>query len=222
MTYASATSIRRHRLLWRRAYFRLIPCAVLALAGAFIVGFSASIHLGTINRRIILLIGVIMFVGFSMTCLHIVTSTVRKIASHYLGPSRAANAEFFLVVAGYLVILFTTLGLLRIPVGKLLLGGAVSGIVIGVAAQQALANFFASVILLLTQPYVVGEQIVLRSGALGGEYRGTVVDIGLTHTRMHLEDDSVVLLPNASILGGAAILPVQDLPPSARTPQEKS
>jgi small-conductance mechanosensitive channel len=168
-----------------------------------------------------MLFGVVVFVGFAMVCLHIVSSTMRKVVSHYLGPGRAANAEFFTIVAGYLIILLATLGLLHIPVEKLLLGGAVTGIVLGVAAQQALANFFASVILLLTQPYAVGEQIVLRSGALGGEYRGTVVDIGMTHTKVHLDDDSMVLLPNASILGGAAILPVADMQPQDQAKNAK-
>ena len=40
-------------------------------------------------------------------------------------------------------------------VGSLLLGGAVTGIVVGIAAQQALGNLFAGVVLdsLLTGPH---------------------------------------------------------------------
>src|SRR5580704_11600066 len=98
----SASVARRHRQLWRRAYFKLIPCAILALGGALVISFAPSIRLGTISYRLVMLFGVVVFVGFAMVCLHIVSSTMRKVVSHYLGPGRAANAEFFTIVAGYL------------------------------------------------------------------------------------------------------------------------
>ncbi len=203
----TAAVVRRHKKLWRRAYFRLIPLAVFALLGAWITINSKSLTVAGINHKAVAIIGVLIFVSSALGFLHIITSTMRKVVTHYLGPARAANTQFIAVVAGYAIIILSVLALLHIPVGKLLLGGAVTGIILGVAAQQALANFFASVILLLTQPYSVGDRVLIKSGGLG-DYQGVVLDIGLVHTSLLLEDDSMVLLPNATVLSGAAIIPI--------------
>ena len=98
-----------------------------------------------------------------------------------------------------------TLNFLNVQVGKLLLGGAVLGVILGVAAQQALANFFASIVLIISHPFSVGDNIVITAGALGGEYRGIIKDIGLTHTKLREEDGHIVFLPNATILSSASV-----------------
>ena len=61
------------------------------------------------------------------------------------------------------------LSMLSIPIGRLLLGGAIAGVVLGVAAQQSLGNVFAGLVLLMARPFAVGNRIRIRSGALGGE-----------------------------------------------------
>ena len=126
--------------------------------------------------------------------------------AHRLGTGRAAAVQFILRTIGYVVILLATLELLGIPVGKLLLGGVALSVVLSVAAQQALANFFASIVLVVSHPFTVGEEITLKSGALGGEYNGLVLDIGLTHTKLQDEGGEIVFMPNATVLSGAAIL----------------
>jgi small-conductance mechanosensitive channel len=93
-----------------------------------------------------------------------------------------------------------------VPVGHILVGSAVLGIVLGVAAQQALANFFASIILIISHPFTVGESITIVSGGLGGSYEGMVDDIGLTHTKINLVNGNIVKLPNSALLTSAAIV----------------
>jgi small-conductance mechanosensitive channel len=84
----------------------------------------------------------------------------------------------------------------------LLLGGALTGVVVGIAAQQTLGNFFAGIVLLLVRPFSVGEPVVLRSGPLGGEYEGLVTDMGLYYVTMETER-GMVQLPNAGVLASA-------------------
>jgi small-conductance mechanosensitive channel len=108
-------------------------------------------------------------------------------------------------VAGYIIIVFLVMDLLTIPIGNLLVGGAALGIILGVAAQQALANFFASIVLIISHPFEVGESITINSGALGGKYVGDIVDIGLTHTTLRADDGKFVMLPNSTLLSGATI-----------------
>jgi small-conductance mechanosensitive channel len=86
------------------------------------------------------------------------------------------------------------------------LGGAIIGIILSVAAQQALANFFASIIIVIDRPFAVGQYITINSGGLGGEYTGKVLDISFSRTRLKLDDESTVSLPNATLLSGAAVI----------------
>ncbi|HUD11378.1 MAG TPA: mechanosensitive ion channel domain-containing protein [Candidatus Saccharimonadia bacterium] len=210
--YREGATPHSRKLMWRRTNMRLVPFAVVAIGGAVLSVYRGNVRTGTPDHKLLALTGVFIFVSCAVAFLHVLTNTIRKIVYHYLGPSRAGTTKFVLLTIGYVLILLAALSLLSIPVEKLLLGGAVTGIILGVAAQQALANFFASVILLVSQPFSVGDRIVLKSGGLGGEFVGVVVDIGMTHTKLQLDDERIVLLPNATVLSGSAIIPLKTGP----------
>jgi hypothetical protein len=53
--------------------------------------------------------------------------------------------RYLLLLIGILATLVFTLRLLKIPIGQLVLGGAITGILIGIAAQQPKANLFAGI-----------------------------------------------------------------------------
>ena len=200
--------MRKH--LWPQANIRLVPCAALFIAGAVVSSVYGNVRKGDIDHRLLAFTGVVAFVIFAIAFLHILTHVIRELmASHRLGTGRAAAIQFILRTFGYIAIFLATLELVGIPVGRILLGSAVLGIILGVAAQQALANFFASLVLILSHPFTVGESVTLNSGALGGKYIGTVIDIGLTHTKLEDKDGIISLLPNATLLSGAAIMPQQ-------------
>jgi small-conductance mechanosensitive channel len=127
---------------------------------------------------------------------------VARVAALRAGPGTASGLRLGLTVVGYLVTAVVALTVLRVPIEKLLLSGAITGVVIGIAAQQALANLFAGLVLLTSRPFQIGQSIVLRSGALGGEYSGRVVGIGLAYTEL-LTEDGPFSLPNAGVLAAA-------------------
>ncbi|MCO6008339.1 mechanosensitive ion channel family protein [Actinoallomurus purpureus] len=119
------------------------------------------------------------------------------------GNSHATMVRLVLVLVGGLTTLVLTLQLFGLPVGQLVLGGALTGVLVGIAAQQTLANLFAGIILLLSRPFTVGDEVRLSSGPLGGEFQGTVMEIGLTYVRLQA-DDGDYHLPNAQVLSSAA------------------
>jgi hypothetical protein len=92
------------------------------------------------------------------------------------------------------------LGLLAVPVKHLLVGGALTGIIVGIAAQQALGNVFAGLVLLLARPFNVGDRILLRHSTLGGELRGPVSAMGLTYVTLEM-DAGPLSVPNNLMLG---------------------
>jgi small conductance mechanosensitive channel len=192
--------------IWRRANLILLPCAALFIGGVITSSKYGNFRHGGFDHKIVALIGVALGIVFSITFLHVFTSALhRTIIFHRLGVGRAAALQFIIRTFGYLAILLTAMDHVGIPVGRILLGSAVLGIILGVAAQQALGNFFASIVLIVAHPFTVGEHITLVSGALGGKYVGKVLDIGLTHTRLEESDGDVVFLPNATLLSSAAI-----------------
>lgn len=80
------------------------------------------------------------------------------------GPGGAGVLRLLVMLGGDLAVLVTVLGLLSVPIGQLLLSGAVTGVVVGIAAQQSLGHAFAGLVLLMSRPFTVGDYITLRSG----------------------------------------------------------
>ncbi len=68
------------------------------------------------------------------------------------------------------------------------------GLAIGFAGKDLLASLFAGVILLLDEPFQVGDRI-----AFGGYY-GEVTEIGLRSVRLVTLDDNLVTIPNSAFL----------------------
>jgi|GEM_PF-6059789 len=124
---------------------------------------------------------------------------------------RGAGAAVRLVatVVGMVLVIFLTFGLLRIPVSQLLLGGAITGVILGIAAQQSLGNVFSGIVLLVAKPFVVGNRIRIHSGAIGGPFEGEVTSIGLTYVLLDV-DGLDMRVPNTQLLGSAVVrLPVK-------------
>jgi small-conductance mechanosensitive channel len=163
------------------------------------------------------------FLLFGLSATMGLSGKAREMLVPRIGSSHATMVRLVLVLAGVLATLLWTLQLFHIGVGQLVLGTAVTGVLLGIAAQQTLANLFAGIVLMLARPFVVGDDIQLRSGALGGEYNGTVLDIGLTYVRLESEL-GLHNLPNAQVLaagiGPRAPLDPVDPVPAAGAPSE--
>jgi small-conductance mechanosensitive channel len=80
-----------------------------------------------------------------------------------------------------------------------LAGLGILGFTVGFALQDIMKNLASGIILLLQQPFHVGEVI----GAAG--FDGTVQQIDLRTTQMETIDGRIVTLPNASILSNPII-----------------
>ena len=117
--------------------------------------------------------------------------------------------------------LIVTLALFGVPIGQLLLGGALTSVFVGIAAQQALSNVFAGMVLLLAHPFRVGDAIRMRAGALSGEIDGTVTEIGITYVRLST-GSGVISIPNSQVLNAVVgPLPAGEYPapPPPAAPQ---
>jgi hypothetical protein len=138
------------------------------------------------------------------------TYTVRRLANQLAraialaDKATAVSVRLLLTIAGIVVVLLITLTTLRIGVSQLLLGGAITGVVLGIAAQQSLGNMFAGIVLLVARPFRAGDHVRVRSGALGGPLEGHVVSMGLTYV-VFTTEDGTTLVPNLTLLAAGIV-----------------
>jgi small-conductance mechanosensitive channel len=173
--------------------------AVVALAVGSALG---DIHGHTLRSRLIALCAALVFLVLSVGSVRSLAGTLFAVVSFRAGRSGATAVRLIVTFAGCVVALFVALGMLAVPVQHLLLGGALTGVVVGIAAQQSLGNVFAGLVLLLARPFTVGDHIRVRSGALGGEFEGTVRAMSLTYVTVDT-DGGPLHVPNSGVLASA-------------------
>jgi small-conductance mechanosensitive channel len=168
-----------------------------------VVGSSlAADHAHTLAGRLLFYTPAVAFLILVVTCARSTASELDDLAKWRGGQTAGAAVRMLVTGFGYLMALVGTLSMLSVPVGHFLLGGAIAGVVLGIAAQQSLGNVFAGFVLLVVRPISVGDYIRVRSGALGGEFYGTVTSISLTYVCV-LTEEGRLQVPNSSFLAAA-------------------
>lgn len=184
--------------------WRAIIALVLAIAAAG-VSYTVGHHLhgwfeaGHLGSSVIAASAAAAFLLFAIAAVVGFASQSRKALQPVTGSAHAGVIRYAIVLIGTVATLIITLALFKIPVGQLIVGGALTTILIGIAAQQSLSNVFAGIVLLLSRPFNVGDLVTLRSGALGGQLDGTVTEIGITYVRLDT-DTGLMSLPNSQVL----------------------
>src|SRR4051812_16372236 len=90
----------------------------------------------------------------------------------------------------------------------LAVGGAITAVVFGLAAQQTLGNLIAGMVLISARPFKVGDRVRLQAGGLAGQVEGVVASLGLLYTTFAQGQDSI-MVPNNVVLT-AAVVPLRE------------
>jgi small-conductance mechanosensitive channel len=196
---------------------RAIPALLIALAS-----FGFGDHLGGIPRThdttfavfhrtlnlskgqvSILVLGLsLVFVAAGIIATRSVAGELGRVSEMHGGVAAASAVRLICMIVGYGIVLLAVLGLLRVNLANVLVGGAVTGVIVGIAAQQTLGNFFAGLVLLFARPFVPGQRVKVRTGALGGPFEGVILGSGLVYTTIETEE-GVISMPNAGVLASA-------------------
>lgn len=215
--YAAVTAIRALDRRTKADLKRAVPAVILAL-----VCFVAGERLGGIGRTtaagfnffgrlilvrpgwvtVIVIVLSLIFVLAGVIAIRSVGNELARVSTNRAGVAAASAIRLICVIVGYITVGLGLLGLLDVDLGNLLVGGAVTGVVIGIAAQQTLGNFFAGLVLLFARPYVPGQRVKIRTGAMGGPFEGVIVAAGLMYTTIQTEEGPVSM-PNSGLLGAA-------------------
>ncbi len=148
----------------------------------------------------------ILFLIFGCIATYSVAGKSRELLEPRVSASHSAIFRYAILLVGAFATLVITLELFGVPIGQLVLGGALTSVFVGIAAQQALGNVFAGLVLVFARPFHVGDAVRLRAGALGGTLDGIVTDIGITYVRFDT-GGSVMAIPNSQVLN-AVVGPV--------------
>ena len=122
-------------------------------------------------------------------------------------PGTASTVSFLLQLLTLLVIVVFALRIVDLNPRAIALGGAVTAVVIGLAAQSTLGNVIAGIMLQASRPFRVGERVRLQGGTLGATVEGTVASQGLIYT-VFARGNGTFLVPNNSALS-ATIVPLR-------------
>ncbi len=185
------------------AHFRDWLRAAVALAVAVAIASEARhLHVRSAEEKVfvtlVVWVMVVALVVAGSLAIRWVALGLGKVVTSQSGIAAGAIVRLVSTGLGYVILLVGVFAVFGLSVQRLLIGAGLAGIILGIAAQQSLANIFASLVLLFARPFRVGEDIVIRSGALG-VVEGQVRGIGLTYVTVRT-GDGVLRIPNSVML----------------------
>lgn len=96
------------------------------------------------------------------------------------------------IIAGFLI----SLGVFGVDAGPLLAGGAIGGVVLGLALQESLSAVFSGILMTWDASLRIGDFVRLESGQ-----EGYIESIGWRNTQLRMLDQTLLVVPNGSMAG---------------------
>jgi small conductance mechanosensitive channel len=123
-------------------------------------------------------------------------------------PGVASTISFLVQLVTLLVVVIVALRVMNVETRAIAVGGALTAVVLGLAAQSTLGNVVAGMVLLASRPVRVGERVRLQGGSLGAVVEGTIASVGLVYTTI-ARGNGTLLVPNNAALS-ATVVPLRD------------
>lgn len=134
--------------------------------------------------------------------------TVTPFVLRRLDPGTAGTVAFAIRLISILLIAAIALAIAGVRPGTILVGGALTVVILGLAAQQTLGNVFAGVVLQGAGPYRVGDRVRLSGGSVADTIEGTISSLGLFYLALARHGERV-MIPNSVVLG-ATVIPLHE------------
>lgn len=139
------------------------------------------------------------------------TYVMSRVLDIYVGLARARSLGTLVSVVLYCVVILMAMNAAGLNLNGLLVGGALTGVIVGIAGQASLSNIIAGLVILFARPYSDGTYLTARAGAFGGvEYSGRVWYVSLFHTILH-SGDQEIRIPNSVMISAVVVLRPQEL-----------
>jgi small-conductance mechanosensitive channel len=149
---------------------------------------------GTIKAIPNILIGIAIFIAFlylGRWLGKVVNRVMNKRGRDNFGDLLGAFTRYLIVIAG--IALSLTIMAPGLSPADLIASLGVSSVAIGFAFQDILQNWLAGILILLRQPFKIGDQIVVN------EFEGTVEMVQIRSTIITTYDGQRVVIPNNTV-----------------------
>ncbi len=164
-----------------------------AWAGLYTLGMTAE-NLGPaypIYKSLLVIVAIYVIVTTSDTFWDLyekhITRKTATIVDDVFMPFARKLIPILSVIIGFLLVL----RIFNVNITPLLAGAGVMGIVLGMAAQQSLSNFFSGLLLMFERPFKLRDRI-----EIGKDYIGDVVEIGNFTTKIRNFENNILIMPN--------------------------
>lgn len=191
----------------------LVLFSVIAYIVTLISGIPSNIN-GIIYVVLILIAGILI--------VNLVSDIIEAKANNK--NKQVSNTIVFVTkLVGYIMVIAIALSSFKIGLTSVILGGGFIGVVVGLAAQASLSNFFSGIVLLFSRPFNIGDRITLSTWQYGliapsyppkffsddflvPGYTGTVEKMTLTFTTIRLDNNIPIKIPNSIVLQASIFL----------------
>lgn len=126
---------------------------------------------------------------------------IKAIMRRLLNSSKLEKAAHSLILSLTTAVLYLLLGVmvassLGIDVTGIVALASVLTLAVSLSVQNFLTNVIGGFVLLYTQPFHSGDYVEV------GVEAGTIMEIGMTYTKLQTPDNKVISIPNATVVAG--------------------
>jgi MscS family membrane protein len=178
------------------------PVSLLALAVGLFVGAipllaALSPALRMIYSRVCLSLGTVALAW----ALYRMVAVVDHVLARWAARTETPLDDMLVVIVrkalriavAVVAVLFIGQNILGLNITALLGAAGVAGLAVAFAAQDTISNFFGSVMIIIDQPFVVGDRVTIN----GTE--GIVDSVGFRSTRLKNLDGHLITIPNKQV-----------------------
>jgi len=179
-----------------------------AILGSIWVAVHFELTSVLVGTNAVRFVDVVFLFAVGTVAILFVSKIISQYVSCYVGASQGNTVRLLFQVVSFAVLLVVAFSLTGGNWGNALLGAGFLGIVLGLAAQAVLGNFFAGLMLIASKPFGIDDRIALINwqygkfppslshGWLEPAYTGYVKEITLIYTKIMTDSNMLVTVPN--------------------------
>ena len=165
-----------------------------------ILNYADKIEAALKTLKFGFIIGIIINVIIAIALFKVTDIFIRKLKEHTQKSDSTALSSHLIPILDkiikFLILFFIVTSFLQsngYSITSLIAGFGITGLAVGFAAQQTIADFFGTLAIIADKIYKLGDYVKI------GEIEGTVEDINLLSTKIRTLDDFIVSIPNNNI-----------------------
>ena len=165
-----------------------------------ILNYADKIEAALKTLKFGFIIGIIINVIIAIALFKVTDIFIRKLKEHTQKSDSTALSSHLIPILDkiikFLILFFIVASFLQsngYSITSLIAGFGITGLAVGFAAQQTIADFFGTLAIIADKIYKLGDYVKI------GEIEGTVEDINLLSTKIRTLDDFIVPIPNNNI-----------------------